>query len=90
MLELGIYLLVPFSEGLGDVGEQILHGEVGTGSDTAMVMTQGQWNNIYSIRNPRARSKTNGLWHLPTSSQPLTVLAPLQIYINRVTNPIVA
>lgn len=75
VLELGISFLVPFSEGLGDVGGQILGGELGTGSDAAMVMT-GRWINVYSIRHPGAHSRANGLSHLSTSSHPLTVSAP--------------
>lgn len=39
VVELGICFPVPFSEGLGDMGGQILGGELGTGSDAAMVMT---------------------------------------------------
>lgn len=42
VLELGISFLVPFSEGLGDVGGQILGGELRTGFSAAMIMTGGQ------------------------------------------------
>lgn len=70
VLELGISFLVPFSEGLWDVGGQILSGELGTGSDAATVMTEGQWNNIYCVRHSGAHSRTNVLWHFSTSSHP--------------------
>lgn len=70
-LELGIPLLVPFSEGGG--GVTVKGGDLGTGSGAAMVMSEGQQSKIYCITHPEANSRTKEV-----SSAPFNVLTPSQ------------
>lgn len=65
--------MVPISEGLGDVGGQVIGGELGTGANPAMVMTEPQQCNICSLGLSVPHSRASGLQHFLTTSHHLTL-----------------